>query len=310
MLQAVQHVISEGLAKPILIGRPEVVAAQLEELGLNIRPEQDFTLLDPQDNEHLEGSCREYHRLVGRGGVSVAEADALVRGQNTVQAALLLRRQIAEGMICGSVGRFRRHLGHVRTIVGRAESITDMSTLVSLILPTGTFFIADTHVTPDPTAEEVAQMTLLAVEEIHRFGLEPKVALLSHSSFGSYGTKGARKMSRARELLQTLAPGLEVDGEMHADAALSENIRRRAFPNSTLSGQANLLVMPNVDAANIAYNLLKMLGGGVHVGPILMGAKCPAHVVTSSVSVRGLINMSAVTSVHVQRALENQPQVS
>ena len=139
----------------------------------------------------------------------MAEADALVRGQNTVQAALLLRRQIVEGMICGSVGRFRRHLGHVRTIVGIAKPIKDMSTLVALILPTGTFFIADTHVTPDPTAEEVAEMTLLAVEEVHRFGLEPKVALLSHSSFGSYDTKSARKMRRARELLETLAPELE-----------------------------------------------------------------------------------------------------
>ena len=304
VLQAVQHVIREGLARPVLIGRPDVVAAQVDELGLKIRPGQDFTLLDPQDNEYLEGNCREYHRLVGRGGVSVGEAEDIVRGQNTVQASLLLRRQIVEGMICGTVGRFRRHLGHVRTIVGTGESIKDMSTLVSLILPTGTFFITDTHVTPDPTAEEVAEMTLLAIEEVRRFGLEPKVALLSHSSFGSYDTPSALKMSQARELLESLAPGLEVDGEMHADAALSERIRRAAFPHTTLSGQANLLVMPNVDAANIAYNLLKMLGGGVHVGPILMGAKCPAHVVTPSISVRGLINMSAVTSVHVQRALE------
>ena len=307
VLQAVQYVISEGLAKPVLIGRPDVVEAQIEELGLNMQPGQDFTLLDPQDNEYLEDNCIEYHRLVGRSGVSVAEADALVRGQNTVQAALLLRRKIVEGMICGTVGRFRRHLGHVRRIVGTAESSTDMSTLVSLILPTGTFFIADTHVTPNPTAEEVAQMTLSAVEEIHGFGLEPKVALLSHSSFGSYDTESAEKMRRARELLITLAPDLEMDGEMHADAALSETIRRGAFPDSTLSGQANLLVMPNVDAANIAYNLLKMLGGGVHVGPILMGPKCPAHVVTTSATVRGLINMSALTSVHVQRAVKTQP---
>jgi len=310
VLQAVQHVISEGLAKPVLIGRPDVVATQLEELGLNIQPGQDFVLLDPQDNEHLEANCSEYHRLVGRGGVSMAEADALVRGQNTVQAALLLRRQVVEGMICGSVGRFRRHLGHVRTIVGMADSIIDMSTLVSLILPTGTFFIADTHVTPNPTAEEIAQITLLAAEEVSRFGLKPKIALLSHSSFGTYDTESALKMSHARELLETLAPELELDGEMHADAALSESIRRGAFPFSTLSGQANLLVMPNVDAANIAYNLLKMLGGGGHVGPILMGSKCPVHVVTSSVTVRGLINMSAVSSVHVQRALENQRRVS
>ena len=305
VLQAVQHVISEGLAKPVLIGRPDVVNAQLEELGLKIRPGEEFTLLDPQDNEYLEDNCAEYHRLVGRGGVSVTEAYDIVRGQNTVQASLLLRRKIVEGMICGTVGRFRRHLGHVRTIVGMGEDIADMSTLVSLILPTGTYFICDTHVTPDPTAEEIVEMTLLAVEEVHRFGLEPKIALLSHSSFGSYDTPSALKMSRARELLIATAPHLEVDGEMHADAALSETIRRGAFPHSTLSGSANLLVMPNVDAANIAYNLLKMLGGGVHVGPILMGAKNPVHVVTPSISVRGLINMSAVTSVHVQREIQS-----
>jgi malate dehydrogenase (oxaloacetate-decarboxylating)(NADP+) len=179
-----------------------------------------------------------------------------------------------------------------------------MSTLVSLILPTGTFFICDTHVTPDPTAKQVAEMTLLAVEEIRRFGIEPKVALLSHSSFGSYDTESAKKMSRARELLEVMAPDLEMDGEMHADAALSERIRRGAYPYSRLTGQANLMVMPNVDAANIAYNLLKMLGGGVHVGPILMGVQMPAHVVTPSITVRGLINMSAVTTVHAQRIQE------
>jgi malate dehydrogenase (oxaloacetate-decarboxylating)(NADP+) len=306
ILQATQQVISEGFAKPVLIGRPDVIDAQLDELGLNMRPGQDFTLLDPQENEYLDASITEYHRLVGRRGVSVAEAQEIVRGQNTVQAALLLRRGIVEGMICGTVGRFRRHLGHVQTIIGMGESITDMSTLVSLILPTGTFFICDTHVTPNPTAGEIAEMTVLAAEEVRRFGLEPKVALLSHSSFGSYDTESALKMSQARDLLETLAPGLEVDGEMHADAALSEKIRHGAFPDSALSGRANLLVMPNVDAANIAYNLLKMLGGGVHVGPILMGAGRPVHVVTPSATVRGLINMSAVTSVDVQRAMATQ----
>ncbi len=302
VLQAVQHVINESLAQPILIGRPEVVASQIEELGLSIKPGTDFELLDPQDNEHLEESCRAYHRITGRRGVSVAEAAALVRGTNTVQGALLVRRGIAEGMICGTVGRFRRHMDRVQQIIGMAEGITDMSTLVALILPTGTYFICDTHVTPEPTAEEVASMTLLAADEVRRFGLEPKVALLSHSSFGSYDTPSALKMSRAREILEQAAPDLEVDGEMHADAALSETIRRGAFPDSRLKGKANLLVMPNVDAANIAYNLLKMLGGGVHVGPILMGANSPVHVVTPSITVRGLINMSAVTSVDIQRS--------
>jgi malate dehydrogenase (oxaloacetate-decarboxylating)(NADP+) len=305
VLQAVQHVISEGLAKPVLLGRREIVETRIDELGLNIKADSDFMLLDPSDNRYLEENIAEYHRLVGRGGVSVVEAQALVTGQNTVQAALLLRRNVVDGVICGSVGRFRRHLGHIQTIVGMGAGISAMSTLVPLILPTGTFFICDTHVTPDPTSEEIAEMTLLAVEEVRRFGMEPKVALLSHSSFGSYDTTSAKKMSRARELLEQLAPGLEMDGEMHADAALSESIRRGAYPYSTLSGQANLLIMPNVDAANIAYNLLKMLGGGVHVGPILMGVKKPAHVVTPSITVRGLINISAVTTVHAQRARES-----
>jgi malate dehydrogenase (oxaloacetate-decarboxylating)(NADP+) len=304
VLQAVQHVVSEGLAKPVLLGRRDVVESEIEALGLTIRDGKDFTLLDPSDNKYLEGNIAEYHRLVGRSGVSVVEARALVTGQNSVQAALLLRRKIVEGVICGTVGRFRRHLGHIQTIVGMAQDISEMSTLVSLILPTGTFFICDTHVTPDPTAKQVAEMTLLAVEEIRRFGIEPKVALLSHSSFGSYDTESAKKMSRARELLEVMAPDLEMDGEMHADAALSERIRRGAYPYSRLTGQANLMVMPNVDAANIAYNLLKMLGGGVHVGPILMGVQMPAHVVTPSITVRGLINMSAVTTVHAQRIQE------
>jgi len=305
VLQAIQHVISEGLAKPVLLGRREFVESKIDELGLNIKIDSDFILLNPSDNQYLDENIAEYHRLVGRGGVSVVEAQALVTGQSTVQAALLLRRNLVDGVICGAVGRFRRHLGHIQTVVGMAEGIGAMSTLVPLILPTGTFFICDTHVTPDPTSEEIAEMTLLAVEEVRRFGMEPKVALLSHSSFGSYDTTSAKKMSRARELIEQLAPGLEMDGEMHADAALSESIRRGAFPYSTLSGQANLLVMPNVDAANIAYNLLKMLGGGVHVGPILMGVRKPAHVVTPSITVRGLINISAVTTVHAQRMKES-----
>jgi malate dehydrogenase (oxaloacetate-decarboxylating)(NADP+) len=278
-----------------------VIAEQLEELSLSIRPGEDFEVLDPADNPHFEDNWREYHRLTGRRGVSEGEAQNIVRAQNSVQASLLVRRGIAEGMLCGTVGRFRRHLGFVRDIVGMGDGIRDMSTLVALILPTGTYFICDTHVTPDPTAEELAEMTMLAADEVRRFGMEPKVALLSHSSFGSYDTPSSMKMSEARELLETLAPDLEVEGEMHADAALSETIRRSAYPHSKLTGKANLLVMPNVDSANIAYNLLKMLGGGVWVGPILMGARKPVHVVTPSITVRGLINMSAATTVQVQR---------
>jgi malate dehydrogenase (oxaloacetate-decarboxylating)(NADP+) len=209
-------------------------------------------------------------------------------------AALMMQRGEADAMLCGTVGRFSQHLKHVEDIIGKAVGIRAFSTLIGLILPSGTFFICDSHVTQDPSAEEIAEMTLLAAEEVRRFGTVPKVALLSRSNFGTSDSPTAMKMREAVHILAGQAPDLEVDGEMHADAALSESIRKAVLPDSRLSGQANLLIMPNVDAANIAYNLLKMLGGGVTLGPILVGAAKSVHVVTQSATVRGLVNMSAL----------------
>jgi malate dehydrogenase (oxaloacetate-decarboxylating)(NADP+) len=214
----------------------------------------------------------------------------------------MLQRGGADAMLCGTVGRFHQHLAHVDDIIGKTDGIHAYSTLIALILPSGTFFICDTHVSPDPSAEEIAEMTVLAADEVGCFGIHPKVALLSRSNFGTGDTPSALKMRKAVRILAREAPDLEVDGEMHADAALSETIREAVLPNSRLSGQANLLVMPSVDAANIAYNLLKMLGGGVTIGPILIGAARSVHVLTQSVTVRGLVNMSAlaVARAHVR----------
>jgi len=212
----------------------------------------------------------------------------------------------ADAMICGTTGRYVRHLEHVSDVIGKAENVLDCSAISLVILPTGSFFIVDTYVTPDPTAEEIAEMTLLAAKHVSRFGLTPKVALLSHSSFGSSNSPSAQKMRKALAILHRRSPDLEVEGEMHADAALNEAIRENIFPNSKLKGTANLLVMPTLDAANISFNLVKSLGEGLSVGPILLGVAAPAHILTPSVTARGIVNMSAVAVVDAQdRALGN-----
>jgi malate dehydrogenase (oxaloacetate-decarboxylating)(NADP+) len=294
VLQAAQQVIDEKLADPILVGRRNVIEMRIKQLGLRMRPDEDFELVNIHKDRRFREYWGTYHELAGRRGTSPEEAKSVVRTQQTAVAALMVYRGEAGAMLCGTVGRFHDHLKHVDDIIGRAPGIHAFSTLIGLILPSGTFFICDTHVTPDPSAEEIAELTVLAADEVRCFGIAPKVALLSRSNFGTRNTPSATKMRDALEILRTAAPDLEVDGEMHADAALSEPIREAILPNSRLSGQANLLVMPNVDAANIAYNLLKMLGGGVTIGPILVGAAHSVHVLTQSASVRGLVNMSAL----------------
>jgi malate dehydrogenase (oxaloacetate-decarboxylating)(NADP+) len=294
VLQAAQQVIDEKLADPILVGRRNVIEMRIKQLGLRMRPDEDFELVNIHKDRRFREYWGTYHELAGRRGTSPEEAKSVVRTQQTAVAALMVYRGEAGAMLCGTVGRFHDHLKHVDDIIGRAPGIHAFSTLIGLILPSGTFFICDTHVTPDPSAEEIAELTVLAADEVRCFGIAPKVALLSRSNFGTRNTPSATKMRDALEILRTAAPDLEVDGEMHADAALSESIREAILPNSRLSGQANLLVMPNVDAANIAYNLLKMLGGGVTIGPILVGAAHSVHVLTQSASVRGLVNMSAL----------------
>ena len=307
VLQAAQQVIDDGIARPILIGRADVIEKRIDELGLRLQPGKDCDLVNILQDERYREYWQDYHRLVGRKGVSPKAAQAAVRTDNTVVASLMLHRGEADAMLCGSVGRFLHHLRDIRNVIGVRKGVRDLSTISVMILPSGTFFICDSHITPDPTAEEIAEMALLAAAEVRSFGIVPKAALLSRSNFGTHDTPSAQKMREALQLLHERAPDLEVDGEMHADAALSEQIRQYAFPDSRLKGQANLLIMPNLDAANISYNLLKMLGGGVTIGPILVGTNQPAHVVTQAISVRGLVNMSAFTVAQCQVHQEQQP---
>ncbi|MEN8131782.1 MAG: NADP-dependent malic enzyme [Pseudomonadota bacterium] len=300
VLQTVQQVVDEGIAYPILIGRTQVVIRRLKELGLRIRPNQDFGLVNPQDHPRYEKYCKAYHRIMEREGVSPKEARTHVRTRSTVLAALMLCTGDADAVLCGVIGRFKDHLVHVLNTIGRAEGVRRCSTMCAMILPTGTFFLCDTHVMPNPSAEEIAEMAMLCAEQVRRFGIKPKVALLSYSNFGSSRRASPIKMRKAKEILDIRAPDLKVEGEMHADAALSVASRNRLFPNSRLKGQANLLVMPNLDAANITYNMLEILGQGVTIGPILVGTAKPAHVITPTISVRGLLNMTALAVVDSQ----------
>jgi malate dehydrogenase (oxaloacetate-decarboxylating)(NADP+) len=235
-----------------------------------------------------------------RKGVSPDFARSLVRTRTTVIAALMLRRGEADAMLCGAIGQYHRHLRHVLDILGLEPGVSAPAALSALILPKGAFFLCDTYVVEDPSAAQIAEMTLRAANAVRHFGVEPKVALLSHSSFGSSEAPSACKMREAFMLLRERAPALEVEGEMHADAAISEEIRHRIFPNSLLKGSANLLIMPNLDAANIAFNMLKVLGDGLAIGPILLGVDRPAHIMTPSITVRGLVNMTAIAVYDAQ----------
>jgi len=301
VLQAVQQVVDDRLARPTLVGRPEVIADRIQRLGLRIVPEKDFELINPHSDPRYGEFWRAYHALRERDGLSPDEARTQVRTQNTVIAALAVHLGYADAMLCGAVGRFGNHFRHVLPVIKRAEGVKRCSAMSALILQSGTFFIADTHVQTDPSAEDIAEIAHLCAEEMRRFGIVPKVAMLSYSNFGVSRGASPRKMRKATKLLRERAPDLEVEGEMHADSALNETIRSRLFPNARLTGQANLLVMPNLDAAHIAFNMLKVLGSGVPLGPILVGTERPAHIVTASASVRRLVNMSALAVVDAQK---------
>ena len=297
VLRAAQVVIEEGLAKPILIGRPSVVEARLTRYGLSIRPGREFELVNPEDDPRYRAYVQDYISIAGRKGITPEAARTLVRTNATVIASMMVRRDEADAMICGVEGRFLSHLRHIRNIVGYAPGITEFAALSLIITARGAFFIADTEVRPDPTAAEIAEMTVLAAEHVRRFGLEPKIALVSHSDFGSHDTESARKMRDANALLAANHPELEVDGEMHGDSALDTVLRERVFPHSRLKGQANVLIMPNLDAANIAS---KLIADALPVGPILIGAAKPAHILTPTVTARGVVNMTAVAVVEAQ----------
>ena len=301
VLQAASQVIAEGIARPLLVGRKENITRMASHLGLRMRPEQDFDLFDQTTDSRVPAITAEYQRLVEREGISPSHAQRVVRAGSTVVAGLLLRRGDADAMICGSVGRYHTHLRHVAQVLGKQGGARGFATLSGLILPQGPLFMTDTYVTYDPQPEQLAEITMLACDQLRRFGIEPKVALLSHSNFGTEETPSAAKMREVLAILRAWAPQLEVEGEMHADAALSPFIREEIFPNSRLHGQANLLVMPGLDAANIAFNLLKAVTDAVVLGPILLGAAKSVHIVTPSITVRGLLNMSAIALTDTMR---------
>ena len=300
VLRAVQQALDDGLAKPIVIARRDVARSRIERLNLRFRLDRDVELVDPTSDPRYHDYWTLYHRLMERKGISPDAARTRVRTNSTVIAALMVHRGEADAMLCGAEGQYHMHLRHIIDILGLRPGASAPAALSAVVLPKGTFFLCDTYVIEDPSAAQLAEITLRAADMVRIFGVEPKVALLSHSNFGSSELPSAAKVRAALALLRQQAPMLEVEGEMHGDAAILEEVRNRLFPNSLLSGSANLLMMPNLDAANIALNLLTALGDGLAIGPILLGASRPAHIVTPSTTVRGLVNMTAIAVYHAQ----------
>jgi len=307
ILRALQVVVDDGIARPILVGRPDVVVSRIEKLGLRLEEGRDFSLTNPESDPRYDDYWRGYHRIMERRGVSPDLARTIMRTNSTVIAAMMMQRGEADAMICGTYGHYGWHLKHVLDVVGMAPGIRDVSAISALIVNKGTFFICDTQVTPDPSMEEIVEMTILGADVVRRFGMNPKVALISHSNFGNADTPSARKMRAAVVKLRDRVPDMEVEGEMHADSAVNPVLRQRVFPNARLSGAANLLVYPNLEAANGAFNLLKAAGDGLAVGPLLVGAAKPVHIVTPSISARGLVNMSALAVVDSQSREGQKP---
>ncbi len=301
VLRAVQVAIDEKLTRPTLIGRPEVIQMRLQRAGLRMKLGEDVQVIDPDNDARFRHYWERYHQVMGRRGVTPEMAKAAVRRSATTIGALAIELGDADAMICGMVGRFESHLEHVSDLIGLKAGVQNFATLNALMLEQHTLFITDTFVNEDPSAEQLAEIAAMAAEEMRRFGLPPKVAFLSHSMFGSSKRASAQKMRRARELFVQHAPDVECDGEMHGDAALSESVRATFLPDSTLKGSANLLVLPNLDSANILFNVLKITSGqGVTVGPMLLGAARPVHILTPSATVRRIVNMTALAVAEVR----------
>ena len=301
VLRAVQSVVDDGLATPLLVGRQSVIERRIARAGLRLKVGRDVQVCDPETDSRYETWWKEFHRLMARNGVTQEAARAAVRRSTTVLAALMVRMNDADAMICGTLGRFDVHFQHVSDIIGKEPNAPCMAALNALIAGGRTLFIADTYINSDPGPELLASIARLAVQEVRNFGLPPKVAFLSHSNFGSSTRPSALKMRAARDLFRQQMPDVECDGEMHGDAALSPELRARSVPDSTLSGEANLLICPSLDTANILFNVLKTTdGNGVTIGPILLGAAAPVHVLTPSATVRRLINMTALAVAEAQ----------
>ncbi|NDY82642.1 NADP-dependent malic enzyme [Orrella sp. NBD-18] len=307
VLRAAQTAIDEKIALPILIGRPNVINMRVKKMGLRLEAGRNIEIVDPEDDVRFTESWTEYYKLKGREGVTPTIAKAMVRKHNTLIGVLLLKRGDGDALLCGISSRFDNQLNYVEDVIGLKPGASTFAAMNVLMLTDQTLFICDTHVNEDPTAEQVADMTIQAAQEMRRFGIVPKVALVSHSNFGSRPTQSSRKMAQARQLISERAPTLEVDGEMHADSALSESIRMASYPDSTLKGSANLLIAPNLDTGNVTYNLLKMTGSnGVAMGPVLLGAARPVHILTTSATVRRVINMTALAVVNAQMESEKR----
>ena len=303
VLRAAQIIKEEQLCLPTLIGRPEVISARLEKIGSKLRISTDIEVVDPNNDDRYNECWSAYHQMMRRRGVTIEIAKARLRKHNTLIGAMMIRQGYADGMICGISGRFEHHLQQVEDVIGKAAGRSTLAAMNQIILPGRALFICDTHVNENPDATQLAEIAQMAADEVRRFGIEPKVAMLSHSNFGASTSASARKMAEATALFRAKAPDIEADGEMHGDGALSEEIRKKFDPDSSLTGEANILVMPNLDAANISYSLLKMTGGdGITIGPILLGAARPVHVLTTTATVRRIVNMTALVAVQAANA--------
>jgi malate dehydrogenase (oxaloacetate-decarboxylating)(NADP+) len=296
VLRACQIVVDENLARPTLIGRPAIIAARIEKFGLRLKEELDYDVVNVEQDHRYRDFWQTYHRMMERRGVTVQIAKIEMRRRLTLIAGMLLHKGDVDGLICGTWGNTAHHLDYLDQVIGRREGVCTYAGMNGLLLPGRQVFLVDTHVNYDPTAEQLVEITTMAAEEMMRFGIKPKAALLSHSNFGSSNQPSALKMRKVLDLLRDKAPWLEVDGEMHGDMALDADSRGALMPNSTLTGEANLLVLPNIDAANISYNLLKTAAGGnIAIGPVLLGANKPMHILTANATVRRIVNMTALT---------------
>ena len=305
VLRAVQIVVDERLARPILVGRPAIIARRIEQFGLRLRQGEHYDVVNVEDDERYRDFWQTYHKMTSRKGMTIPMAKIEMRRRLVLIAAMMVHKGYADGMICGTWGSTAMHLQYIEQVIGFEPGVQGYAAMNGLLLPKQQVFIVDTHVNYDPCAERIAEFTIMAAQEIQRFGIVPKVALLSHSNFGSTNHPTAVKMREVLSILQQRAPWLEVDGEMHGDVALDEALRKTLMPESTLTGNANLLVMPTLDAANIAYNLLKTAAGGnIAIGPVLLGAAKPVHILTASATVRRIVNMTAFT---VAEANANAP---